>query len=122
MLEGSRSLDNYYTFRPISQTCHNITANKIDFWHEKLGHLNFKTLKRIARIGVVCGLPTLGKQSSKVCGLCQFGKQLKTTHKVVQQISTTRVLELLHMDLMDPMQVESIACKRYIFCVRALFF
>ena len=68
-------------------------------------------MKRIASIGVVRGLPTLDKQSSKLCDPCKFGKQLKTTHKVVQQISTTKVLELLHIDLVGPMQVESIAGK-----------
>ena len=63
MLEGSRSLDNCYTFTPISHTCYNTTTNETDLWHEKLGHLNFKTLNKIASTGVVHGLPTLGKQS-----------------------------------------------------------
>ena len=36
----------------------------------------------------------------------------------MQQTSTYKVLELLYMDLMGPMQVESIAGKKYIFvCV-----
>ena len=47
----------------------------------------------------------IGKQISGVCGPCQH-------------ISTSKVLELLHMDLMGPMKVESIAGKKYIFvCV-----
>jgi len=53
-----------------------------------------------------------------VCGPCQLGKQIRATHNVLQQISTTKVMKLLHMDLMGPMHVESIASKRYIFvCV-----
>ena len=36
----------------------------------------------------------------------------------MQHPSTTRVLELLHMDLMGPMPVESLGGKRYVFiCV-----
>ena len=116
VLKGSRSLDNCCTFTSMTHTCHNTITNETDLWHEKLGHLNFKNLKRITYIGAANGLPTLSKQSSKVCGPCQFGKQLKTTQKVVQQISTTKVLKLLHMDLRGPMQVESIASKQYI-CV-----
>ena len=50
-----------------------------------------------------------------MCDPCQHGKQLKTTHKVVQHTSTSKILELLHIDLMGPMQVESIAGKGYIF-------
>ena len=39
-------------------------------------------------------------------------------HKLVQHTTTLRVLELLHMDLMGPMQVESMGGKRYVFvCV-----
>ena len=37
---------------------------------------------------------------------------VETTHKLVQQFSTTRALELLHMDLIGPTQVVG---KRYIF-------
>ena len=40
------------------------------------------------------------------------------SHKVLQYLVTTRVLELLHMDLMGPMHIESIGKKRYAFvCV-----
>ena len=53
-------------------------------WHERLGHLNFKTLRKLSNTGAVQGLPKLWKQSSGVCGSCQYGKQIKTTHKVVQ--------------------------------------
>ena len=34
-------------------------------------------------------------------------KKLKESHKVLQQVTTTKVIELLHMDFMGPMQVES---------------
>ena len=49
-----------------------------------------------------------------MCCPCQHGKQLKTTHKIVQHTTTSRVLELLHMDLMSPIQVHSIVGKMYI--------
>ena len=40
------------------------------------------------------------------------------SHKKLQHLTTTKVLELLHMDLMGPMQVESLGGKRYAFvCV-----
>ena len=52
--------------------------------------------------GVVCGVPKLGKKQFGVYGPCQLGKKLKGTHKVLQQITTTIVLVLLHMDPMGP--------------------
>lgn len=40
------------------------------------------------------------------------------SHKKIQHITTTLVLELFHMDLMEPMKVESLRVKKYIFvCV-----
>ena len=68
--------------------------------------------------GAVRGIPTLSKKEPGVCGPCQLSKQLKESHSSLQQTTTSRVLELLHMDLMGPMQVESISGKRYVFvCV-----
>ena len=68
--------------------------------------------------GAVRGIPKLGIKKDGLCESCQIGKQLKKSHKVLQQITTTRILELLHMDLMGPMQVESIGGRKYIFvCV-----
>ncbi|MCI18889.1 retrovirus-related pol polyprotein from transposon tnt 1-94, partial [Trifolium medium] len=37
------------------------------------------------------------------------------SHLKLQHLITSRVLELLHMDLMGPMQVESLGGKRYVF-------
>ena len=68
--------------------------------------------------GAVRGIPTLSKKEPDVCEPCQLGKQLKESHSLLQQTTTTRVLELLHIDLMGPMQVESIGGKLYVFvCV-----
>src|ERR1044072_7369095 len=42
----------------------------------------------------------------------------QVSHKKLQHLTATKVLELLHMDLMGPMQVESLGGKRYAFvCV-----
>ena len=51
--------------------------------------------------------------TEKVCGPCQIGKQIRKSLKMMQHSSTTRVLELLYMDLMGPMQVESLGGNRY---------
>ena len=43
----------------------------------------------------------------------EIGKQTKMSHKKIQHLVTSRVLGLLHMDLMGPIQVESLGGKRY---------
>ena len=46
LLKGVRSVDNYYT---LSQpyTCHNVSINNVDLWHDILGHLNSRPFLRL---------------------------------------------------------------------------
>lgn len=110
VMEGLRSLNNCYMLA-LPLNCHKHIVDETEIWHQKLGHLNYKTLRKIINIGVVRRVPKVGKKPLEVCGPCQIEKHKKVLHKVMQQISTTRALELLHMDLMGPMQVESIGGK-----------
>ena len=52
-----------------------------------------------------------------VCGPCQLGKQTKVKHLGTQTSATSRLLELLHLDLMGPTRTESLGGKRYIMVV-----
>ena len=54
----------------------------------------------------------------KICGSCQLGKQIQSSHKVTQLLSTIRFYELIHMNLRGLIQVESLGGERYAFvCV-----
>ena len=44
-------------------------------------------------------------------------KTTKSLHKKVKEISTTRPLNLLHMDLMGPIRIEGKAGKRHVLMV-----
>ncbi|KAK0594111.1 hypothetical protein LWI29_025215 [Acer saccharum] len=91
---------------------------QVELWHERLGHMNFRDLRTLGKFECVRGLPKLGKKANGICGPCQQGKQTKSMHKKGKYLSTKEPLELLHMDLMGPMQTESLGGKRYIFvCV-----
>lgn len=80
--------------------------------HHKLGHLN---LKGIIYGEAIKGLPKLKIKEGKICGDCQIGKQTKMSHKKLQDLATSKVLGLIHMDLMRPIQLESLGGKRYVF-------
>lgn len=54
---------------------------------------------------------------NKICGPCQVGKQIRTSHKNTFHILTKRCLELLHIDIMGPFKTESLDGKRYILVV-----
>lgn len=117
LLKGIYSVDNCYTLSQ-NLVCHSVVSNTTDMWHEKLGHINFKYLKKQSHTGAIRGLPKLGRESEGKCEPCQLGKQLKISHKGISDINTSKVLELLQMDLMGPIKVESLSGKMYIFvCV-----
>ena len=60
-------------------------------------------MHKIVSENAIVGLPKLEIVEGKICGDFQVGKQVKKSHKMVQHLTTSRVLELLHMDLMGPM-------------------
>ncbi|XP_056843312.1 uncharacterized protein LOC130495810 [Raphanus sativus] len=113
-LEGIRSGNNCYMWRP-SNTCLSATDSQLDLWHKRMGHMNVNGMQRIVKANVVRGVPKLEEASGSVCKACCQGKQIKVQHKQVKEITSKRVLELVHLDLMGPIQTESIGGRRYIF-------
>ncbi|XP_012847829.1 PREDICTED: uncharacterized protein LOC105967762 [Erythranthe guttata] len=118
VIQGTRSSDNCYILVSAGTNCFNSLSDSTVLWHKRLGHLNFDNLVKISSCEYVRGLPKLTKEIGKICGDCKMGKQIKSSHRALANVRTSGNLELLHMDLMGPMQVESIGGKRYIFvCV-----
>ena len=109
VMEGKRSPYNCYLLT-YSGMCFITALNNSNIWHRRLGHISHKSLSEtLAADAVLLKLKIIHE---KVCGPCQIGKQIRKSHKMVQHSSTTRVLQLLHMDLMGPMQVESLGGKK----------
>ena len=117
IVESVRSSDNCYLLTPPS-TCLKAGDDEAELWHRKLRHVNYRSMKKAVLVGALSEIPYLKTKSWKLYGLCVEGNQVKAIHKVLQYLVTSRVLELLYMDLMVPMQVESIGENKYAFvCV-----
>ena len=82
-----------------------------------MGHASYKHLSIVFKHESVLGIPKLSKVSNMVCGPCQLGKQTKAKHPGTQTSATSRLMELLHLDLMGPTRIESLGGKRYIMVV-----
>ncbi|KAK0570630.1 hypothetical protein LWI29_004098 [Acer saccharum] len=117
LLKGKRSSDNCYCLESNLISCNLSTSEQIEVWHQRLGHMNYRDLKVLDRLNVVRGLPKFGKKVEGVCGPCQQGKQTKSVHKKGKYLSTKEPLELIHMDLLGPIQTESLGGRRYILVV-----
>jgi len=105
-MEGERTSDNCYGIPGLSSDsqiiCNKATNDKSELWHQRLGHLNFTDMLKIASKEVITDLPKMKDTGKGVYGPCQLGKQTRAAHKKTSGILTSRNLELLHMDLMGP--------------------
>ncbi|KAH9651466.1 Integrase catalytic domain-containing protein [Citrus sinensis] len=86
-------------------------------WHRRLGHASMDLISKISKNDLVKGLPKIGFQKDKICEACQFGKQIKTSLKNKNHISTSKPLELLHINLFGPSRYASLNGKYYAFVI-----
>ena len=63
------------------------------------------------------GLSKIKFENYKICSTYQFKKQIKVSLKPKNCVSTSKPLELLHLDLSGSTQVISLACKRFAFII-----
>ncbi|GKC04457.1 retrovirus-related pol polyprotein from transposon TNT 1-94 [Tanacetum coccineum] len=81
-------------------------------WHRRLGHANMLLIQSLASKELVRNLHKL-KFDQHFCDACKIGKQAHASHKDKNIVSTTRCLELLHMNLFGPSAVRSYRGNRY---------
>ncbi|GJT10449.1 retrovirus-related pol polyprotein from transposon TNT 1-94 [Tanacetum coccineum] len=107
-ITGNRKLFSTYKAYGGGQICDNkckVTFSEHDSEITKNGKvIDSKELDR--------NLPKL-KFDQHFCDACKIGKQAYVSHKAKNIVSTTRCLELLHMDLFGPSAVRSYGGNRY---------
>ena len=102
---GHRTIDNFYAINSSFRTsflCNKAKLDPTKLWHRRLGHINYRNLVHLMNTERIRGIPRLSGEPKPICDECMKGKQIKSSHKNVKKIKTTRPLDLLHMDLMGP--------------------
>nr|GEV12458.1 hypothetical protein [Tanacetum cinerariifolium] len=83
-------------------------------WQRRMAHVNFKTINKLAKNGLVEGLPLKLFTNEHNCVACNKGKQHKASYKAICVVRTiSQPLQLLHMDLFGPTSIRkavSTAC------------
>nr|GEX15904.1 hypothetical protein [Tanacetum cinerariifolium] len=83
-------------------------------WHRRMAYLNFKTINKLAKHGLVKGLPLKLFTNEQNCVACNKGKQHKASYKAISTVRTIfEPLQLFHMDLFGPTSIRSIDHKFY---------
>jgi hypothetical protein len=82
-------------------------------WHRRLAHVGMKNLHKLLKGDNVLGLTDVCFEKDRPCAACQAGKQVGSTHHSKNVMTTSRPLELLHMDLFGPVTYLSIGGSKY---------
>jgi len=98
-------------------TCSSALNDDVMLWHKRLGHASLSLLNKLVSKDLIVGLPSIKYNDGKVCDAYAKGKQVRNSFKLKNCVSTTRPLEMLHMDLCGPMRVTSRGGKRYVLVI-----
>ena len=74
-------------------------------------------LNKVIAKDLVVGLPKIKFSKDHLCDACQMGKQTRISFKSKNIVSSTRPLELLHMDLFGPSRIKSLGGNYYGFVI-----
>ncbi|KAI3690681.1 hypothetical protein L2E82_48884 [Cichorium intybus] len=119
ILVRSECQNNAYIINMSHNTLENVTClfskaseQNAMLWHRRLGHTNAKNLNRLAKNDIVQGLPIKDFITFEKCVACAQGKHHQKPYKPKMINSIDSLLQLLHMDLLGPVNVLSINRRR----------
>ena len=95
------------------EACHLSKLEESWLWHRRLGHLNFDHIISLRKNNVVKDIPAIKKPPNTICKYCQLGKQTHTYFKTKDELSTSRPLQLVHMDLCGPSRTKAPGGESY---------
>nr|GEX16576.1 retrovirus-related Pol polyprotein from transposon TNT 1-94 [Tanacetum cinerariifolium] len=98
--------------KPKNQICLATIDENSTLWYRILGHANMHLIQSLASKELVRNLPKL-KFDQHYYDACKIGKQAHASYKAKNIVSTTRFLELLHLDLFVSSAVRSYGGNRY---------
>nr|GEY55775.1 retrovirus-related Pol polyprotein from transposon TNT 1-94 [Tanacetum cinerariifolium] len=81
-------------------------VKNLTFWHRRLGHANMRLVQNLASNELVRNLPKLSCERH-FCDTCDLGSQGNANNRTRNEVSTSRVLELLHLDFYGPSPIQS---------------
>lgn len=76
-------------------------------WHRKLGHASMNILHKLIKNDLVKGLPKI--DFDKVCDACVKDKQKRIYFKLINDVSTIRVLQLIQIYLFGPIRTTNLS-------------
>ena len=104
-LKGKLYLVDFSSSRVGSKTCLVAKSSTGWLWHRHIAHVEMRNLADLQRGGHILGLTNVSFEKDRICSACQAGKQVGAKHPTKNIVTTSRPLELLHMDLFGPILI-----------------
>jgi transposase InsO family protein len=82
-------------------------------WHHRLAHVSMINHHKLQRDDHILGLMNIVFEKDRPCGACQAEKQVRAPHHAKNIMTTTKTLEMLHMDLFGHIAYISIDGNKY---------
>ncbi|GJY68309.1 retrovirus-related pol polyprotein from transposon TNT 1-94 [Tanacetum coccineum] len=88
------------------QICLTSMVDNSMLWHKRLGHANMQLVQNLASNYLVRNLPKL-RFERHFYDTCDLGSQCNANNRTRNEVSTTRVLKFLHLDLFSISPIQS---------------
>jgi hypothetical protein len=109
----ARTSNNIYVLSEIgNEKCFLGKEYESWLWHRRMRHMHFDNLVKVSKIEAFKEMPQITKPTKTLCKHCQQGKKTKTRFKS-KEYSTTRPLEIVHIDLVGPTTTMGLKGERY---------
>jgi hypothetical protein len=82
-------------------------------WHHRLVHVGMRNLHKFQKEGHILELTNVDFEKDRPWEACQAGKQVEAQHRAKNNMTTTRPLEMLHIDLFGHITYISIRGNKY---------
>jgi hypothetical protein len=109
----ARTSSNIYVLSEIgNEKCCLGKKDKSWLWHRRMDHMHFYNLIKVSKREEVKEIPHIMKPTNTLCKHCQQGKQTNTRFKS-KEYSTTKLLEIVHTDLVGKTTKKGLKGERY---------
>lgn len=88
-----------------------VTKNEVK-WHERFGHLNYRSLRELSSKNMVSGMKDVKFNSENPCKVCMKAKIHAKPHKNSESRSSG-ILDKIHTDVCGPFNTDSLGGSRY---------
>ncbi|KAA3467310.1 integrase [Gossypium australe] len=83
----------------------------------KLGHASMSTISKLIKNELLVGMPNFPIEFNKVCDAYAKRKHMRAYFKSKNTVSTSKVFQLIHIDLFRPTRTMNLGGKQYVFVI-----